>query len=384
MAQRVVFHVGLPKTGTTYLQSVLWNNRTRLAQQGVLFPGRSRRQHMRASMVVREHPKVAERGHDAPMTWADLLTEIAEWPGTALLTHEFFGGATAAQAARAIEDLRTTGGAQQVDLVVTARDVVTITTSYWQELSKHGFYEQSLEQFPKHRGPRSEWSLDVLDLESVLRRWSATLPAPDVHVLVVPGPEAPRTALLEEFCRLLGADPTGFSTEQAVENTSLGLPETTLVRRLAPRLTPLTRTAADRGDWVRAYLAHGKLGNRTSERFLPSPERVAALRATADASIDYVRAAGFTVHGDLERLRVPDEVPATRSEADVTDGELLELALDVIAATMTDVRDLTLENKRLREILTEAPRPAPGLRERVAGRLARLGGRPAGRPEERR
>lgn len=376
MAERVVFHVGLPKTGTTYLQSVLWNNRTRLAEQGVLFPGRSRRQHMRASMVVREHPKVAERGHDAPMTWADLLTEIAEWPGTALITHEFFGGATAEQAARAIEDLRTTGGARRVELVVTARDVVTITTSYWQELSKHGFYEQTLEQFPKHRGPRSEWSLDVLDLESVLRRWSATLPPEDVHVLVVPGSDAPRTALLQDFCALLGVDPADFTTDQAVDNSSLGLPETTLVRRLAPRLTALTRTAADRGDWVRGYLAHGKLGKRTGERFLPSPERVAALRATADASIEYVTQAGFTVHGDLERLRVPEDLPVTRSEQDVTDSELLELALDVIAATMADVRDLTTENKRLRAILTESPRrEPPPLRDRIAGRLRRRGER---------
>ena len=39
MARRVYVHVGLPKTGTTYLQHMLWESREALAADGVLFPG---------------------------------------------------------------------------------------------------------------------------------------------------------------------------------------------------------------------------------------------------------------------------------------------------------------------------------------------------------
>ena len=35
MATRVYLHVGLPKTGTTFIQTVLWENRPALAEQGI-------------------------------------------------------------------------------------------------------------------------------------------------------------------------------------------------------------------------------------------------------------------------------------------------------------------------------------------------------------
>jgi hypothetical protein len=38
MAQRVIVHIGLMKSGTTFIQGRLGANRARLAAQGVLFP----------------------------------------------------------------------------------------------------------------------------------------------------------------------------------------------------------------------------------------------------------------------------------------------------------------------------------------------------------
>ena len=40
-SEPVFLHVGLPKTGTTELQKVLWENRRRLAENGVVYPGRA-------------------------------------------------------------------------------------------------------------------------------------------------------------------------------------------------------------------------------------------------------------------------------------------------------------------------------------------------------
>jgi hypothetical protein len=37
-AQRVVIHVGTPKSGTTYLQDTMWESRAALLDAGVLYP----------------------------------------------------------------------------------------------------------------------------------------------------------------------------------------------------------------------------------------------------------------------------------------------------------------------------------------------------------
>ncbi len=52
MADRVFLHIGVPKSGTTYLQAGLWQNREPLRDQGLLFPGRGPFDHNRASIAL--------------------------------------------------------------------------------------------------------------------------------------------------------------------------------------------------------------------------------------------------------------------------------------------------------------------------------------------
>ena len=83
MAKRVFLHLGLPKTGTSYLQTILWSHRAELRGAGLLVPGRERRDHLWASLVIRDDARVAKRNPKAPMSWAVLTTEAAEfevWP----------------------------------------------------------------------------------------------------------------------------------------------------------------------------------------------------------------------------------------------------------------------------------------------------------------
>ncbi|NYD40977.1 hypothetical protein [Nocardioides panaciterrulae] len=371
MARRVFVHPGLPKTGTTYLQSLLWANRAALAEQDLLYPGRSPRQHMWASMVVREHPGVANRQPAVASSWSQLLAQLGDWAGTGLVSHEFFGAATAAQASAALAAIEA-GGEVEVHLVVTARDVLTVATSYWQEYVKHGFAGADLDEFPPPTDPWDEWGWPAIDLEGVLRRWAPGLPPERVHVLVVPGSDAPREALLHEFAAILGVDATGFTTTRARENGSLGVVEVELLRRIGRELDGFT-AAIDRGVWIRSYLSQGKLVPRRGERFLPSGERVAELRASAERAVAHVRDAGFTVHGDLERLLVPEELPELRHPASVTDAELLDAAVGTIAGLMTDVRRFRRENTELRK--QEAARVAAAAREVAAARDGGLRGR---------
>jgi hypothetical protein len=343
MARLVYFHIGLPKTGTTYLQTVMWNNRDELRRQGVLLPGQSSRQHLWASGVVREDPHLDRRGSDALQAWDLLVGEINAWPGTAVVSHEFFAGATSEQVKRALSDL----GDAEVHVVVTARDTLSLVTARWQEFVKNGS-TAPIDGYPlrEETDPANEWDWGTMDLGDVLRRWGASVPADHVHVLTLPKPGQPPETLWLRFADLLGIDPSTCATEDAVQNESLGVVEVELLRRVNASLEGFF-SAQDRGTWIRGYLAQGKLVPRHGEKFWPSPERVAELRARGDRIVEEVVAGGYHVIGDVDDLRTPADLPARRHPESVTDAELAAAASGVIAAMMTDVRRLTRENRAL-------------------------------------
>ena len=130
MAQRVYLHIGLPKTGTTFLQTTMWHNRPQLEQQGFLYPGNKRMDHYVASQVVRGAPP--EKLGGAADSWDRLRSELAAWPGTGLVSHEFFCLATRRAARRAVRDL----GGPEVHLVLTVRDYQRQFPAVWQEALK--------------------------------------------------------------------------------------------------------------------------------------------------------------------------------------------------------------------------------------------------------
>lgn len=345
MAHTVFFHVGLPKTGTTYLQTLLWNNRDELRRQGVLLPGPSVREHLRASLVVREDPKIARRGPAGPGAWDRLVEDILAWPGTAIVTHEFFSGASAEQAAGAMQRM----GNAEVHVVVTARDTVSLVTARWQEFVKNGA-TVPIDGYParEETHPANEWDWGTLDLADVLARWGATLPPERVHVVTLPRPGTLPDELWLRFARLVGIDPARCDPSQTVQNESLGVVEVELLRRVNADLDGFN-SAIDRGNWIRGYLAQGKLVARQGEKFWPSPSRVEELRARGDRVVDFVASQGYDVIGDLADLRTPPELPQRRHPDSVTDTEIAAAASATIAAMMTDVRQLTRERRAARE-----------------------------------
>ena len=362
MARRVYLHIGLPKTGTTYLQTLMWNNHEVLAGQGILLPGDSRRQHLWASGVVREEPNLERRSPDAPASWDRLTAEVNGWAGTAVVSHEFFAAASTEQVRRAFSEL---GGAE-IHVVVTARDTLSLVTTRWQESVKNGS-TTPIDEYPltDETDPLNVWGWGTLDLADVLHRWGALLPADRVHVLTLPKPSEPRETLWLRFAALLGIDPTTCATEGSAQNESLGVVEVELLRRVNGDLKGFT-SPQDRGNWIRGYLAQGKLVPRGGEKFWPSRERVDELRTRGDRIVEDVIAGGYQVIGDVRDLRTPADLPARRHPDSVTDAELASAASAVIAAMMTDVQRLTRENRALRRALRRAASAASGSSARVS------------------
>jgi hypothetical protein len=367
VAHKVFLHVGLPKTGTTYLQTRMWNNHEELRRQGVLLPGDSNRQHLWASCVVREDPTIDRRGPQAPYAWDRLLGEVNEWEGTAVITHEFFAAASADQAAGAVAAFNDA----DVHVVVTARDTLSLVTARWQEYVKNGS-TVPIDDYPEteETDPANEWDWGTLDLADVLERWGAKLPNDHVHVLTLPRPDEPPETMWWRFAELVGIDTTRCRTTGSGRNESLGVVEVELLRRVNAELEDFT-TPLDRGNWIRGYLAQGKLLPRKGEKFWPAADRIAELQARGNRIVDAVATGGYDVIGDLEDLRPAAVVPERRHPDSVTDAELTAASVSVIAHMMADVRRLSQEKRALahRVVPTPAPPPRPA-RDRL-GRLLR-------------
>ena len=359
-------HIGLPKTGTTYLQRALWHNKQVLGEAGLLLPGRHRRRHLLASLDLRGNPSLAQRGGDVSAPWEDLVRESLAWPGDVLISHEFFGPASPEQAQRAVDAFP---GAE-VHVVVTAREMVGLTISRWQEYVRNGG-PRPIDEYPRDDAyrPTDEWGWGSFDLADILQRWGSVVPHERIHVLpMVPGGSDP-TELLRRFLAVLGYADTAVEMPEERVNEGLGLVEAELLRRVTPLMTDF-RSAGDRGNWIRGYLAAPGVMPSLGERFRPSDDRLAELEERGQRALKTLREGGYDVVGDLAALE-PRDVRDRRQPGEVTAAEQLDVAVEVIAALMTRVRDLTRERNALSR-RPELPRRRVSVSRFVARVVSRI------------
>jgi hypothetical protein len=366
MAARVFLHIGLPKTATTYLQTILWANREVLEEQQLRLPGSGRHEHLWSSRIVREDPAFEKSNEHRRGAWDRLRGDVAAWPGTALISHEFFAAASAEQAARMVEDLAPA----EVHLVVTGREPLGLFTASWQESIKNR------DTTPMADYSRTEsddstaiWNWRSLDIRRVLERWSPAFPAERVHVLPLPGREAPRREIWDRFAGLVGVDPDSVDLSQGFPNASMGVVEAETLRRINHHLGAFN-SAIDRGTYIRSYLADERLVPRVGDPFWPGEERVGESRARGRAAVDYIADSGFHVIGDLDALLVHETLPERRVPESVTDSEVARVAVELVAGMLHDLRDLRHERRHLRADLAESrAREDPGLRVALSRRF---------------
>jgi hypothetical protein len=372
MAATVFLHIGLPKTATTYLQTIMWGNKEALSAQGVLLPGPERRFHYWCTRIVRADATFAARAKPRQLgAWDRIRAEIAAWPGTAILSHEFFAAATEEQAARMVEQLASDNEGTEVHLVVTAREPLGLFTASWQEYVKNrGVIPMAQYSLETSEDPSDVWNWRGLDLRLVLERWGTSFPAERVHVLPLPDRAAPEREIWDRFARLVGVDPDSVDLGRTFPNVSMGLVEAETLRRVNMHLGSFN-SAIDRGTYIRTFLADERLVPRGGERFWPTPERVEEIRERGRAAVDHVTERGYDVVGDLSRLLVPEELPVRRTPDSVTDTEVAQVAVELVATMLDDVRQLRHERRVLRaEVDTLVERAkSPSLRLALVSRF---------------
>ncbi len=338
---RVLVHIGEPKTGTTFLQQVMWSNRAELAAQGVVLPGHHPQDHFRASQDLRG---IEKRADDPAGSWTGEWEIVAhqarQAPRAAVISHELFSAADQEQAQRAVRSLEPA----EVHVVVTVRDMASLLPAEWQETVKHrndrGWEDWLADVIDKESldpDRRQWWFWRVHDTLAILDLWGRQVPADRIHVIMTPPQGSGNSLLWERFAGLLGVDPGGVDLSRARANTSLGLPEIEFLRRLNQALP------AEVPDWfymwtVKEGVAHQALAARPREGRLVLPEdRQAWAGEQAETLISGLASAGYDVIGDPGELRPrPSREPAAAGPAGQAPDRVLDAAVDAAAALVVN------------------------------------------------
>lgn len=347
MGHAVYLHVGGPKTGTTYLQHLLYQNRERLAANGLLYAGTAVRAHFWAAQDLRG---IKFKGYQDPNVdgaWSRMVADIKAWQGDAIIDHELFAPATGPQIRRALHDLSFA----DVHLIWTARDLARQLPAAWQERIKNRetitfrdflkTVHAGLTQTPVH----PFWRFH--DTPAVMERWSHGLPTSRVHLITVPAPGAQPGLLWQRFASVLGLEPDAYQLDgPARSNSSLGAAEAGVLRHLnemtAEADVPWPVYAASVKHGVATVLA-GR-GGQTIE--LPADAFAWALQWSQNA-VRELSDRGYDIVGDLAEL-VPSVRPIGQDPDDLPLDALADAAMATLAA---------LVNVTMRRPLRQPPIP---------------------------
>lgn len=366
---RVFLHIGLQKTGTSYLQNVCWSSVDELRDQGVTMVPEGRLQTFWLALDV--------RGRIDPHDGARVGRSVDLLPGqlaavttpNALISHETLGSAGPGQ----IQRLLAACEGHEVHVVVTVRDIGRQVPSLWQEGLKAGRSDTLEEYVAALRAPGERppvWRR--LDLAGVLRRWARFVPAERIHVVTVPGPSGPREALLERYCEVLGVDPAALDPAKAGPgNPGLGTAEAELLRRVNERVPERYRRRVPYGEVGKRWFAMGILARAGSTPVRLGRAHEEWCRGLAEDSVRVVGELGCDVVGD-----VADLLPDPRVFED-TDGPSPEDVLDVATRALAEVLEERLVHRLdvLAGGATESGEPeGGGVRRRLGALRRRLRG----------
>jgi hypothetical protein len=367
VSKRIFLHVGSPKTGTTFLQQVLWSQRDLAREQGLLLPLESFHDHFLATLDVRELTDRPETPPRASGIWERTVEEARAWDGDVLVSHELFAAATRAQATAAVEAF---GPDAEVHVVLTARDLVRQIPAEWQEHVKHRdvlTYQEFVALLREER--KGTWFWRVQDYPRVLGRWGAVVPADRVHVVTVPPAGAPPEQLWTRFAALLGLDPEAFDLGGHRANTSLGYEQAELLRRVNAALGDRLPLPGPYPVDVKDLFAQTLLTRQPGAKIALAGDDVGYAVERSRRMADAIAALGVDVVGDLDEL-VPALPETPPPPPQVTDERLLEESVTALAALLEAYSGQRREAQQLRRrVAAFEQRPVTGS---VRSRLASL------------
>jgi hypothetical protein len=380
MSERVLLHVGTPKTGTSYLQEVLFRNQPVLAEAGITYPADRFDGQFLAALDLMKLPWGGLQA-EAIGAWDRLAAAVREASGTAIVSHEILATASRAQVGQALQSVGH-GDGVEVHVVLSVRDLVRQIPAEWQENVKHRAqlkYAAFLEQIkdPTRASRIGSWFWGVQAIPEILDRWADDLPPERVHLVTVPPLGGAPELLWKRFSQAFGLDGIDLDLEADRTNPSLGVPETALIRRINRRANAVL-PPADYRPLVRELLAHQTLSRRAaSPRLTLPPELYGWVQEVTASYVAEIERRGYDVIGDLADL-AGAPVPATYEDPDrPREHQVSSAAVDAVTALLLDNARLRRQEEQLgrelhetREALAHArARPVQRAKEGVVRRL---------------
>lgn len=346
MADDVYLHIGPPKTGTTYIQQVLWDNRKKLRRQKIFLPLGHRRKQYDAVADLRGGLWGSAKLN---ASWDELVTWTTTRPGTSVVSEELLVAMPQVQSyERAVRSLAPA----RVHIICAARDLGRgIPANYQQALRARSSrtYDDYLAMI---QDPANElWRLQ--DPARLFEMWEPYLEKPEhFHVITVPAKGAPKELLWERFATVIGADATAVELSDRLRNESLGVREAEILRRFNARLGdrfPLPGPYID--NVIKNFIRPALRTSPDAVRIGVPDRHVEWLTERSDALVESVRQLSEKVDfvGDVEDLRA-QITPASLAGTDLTDAELLEGTLDALIRQLEFMRD---EKDELESLATE-------------------------------
>lgn len=347
-ARRLYLHVGLPKSGTTYLQGLMARNRDRLRAQGILYPSPRQGSMFHAAIELRgSHAFWGLSEETVAGNWERLVRAARDHDGPTVISHEILSGLNPRQVAVAAESLE----GFEVHLVVTARDLVRQVTAMWQEGIKNGdarsfelFSGRIMRDLETRDFGRRFWSMQ--ELTDVLERWSAVAPPERTHVVTAPQSGADPLELLRRFADACGFDADVLDTEISKSNESLGTAQIAVLRDINVALDDRIRQPQYAGV-VKRLFAERILPRHKSPRPVLPQDLYPVLREVSERWVKELDESGVRVHGDLDDLLPAAPAPGSAHPDDVSDAERYAVAREALADVLVEVAKLRRQNARL-------------------------------------
>lgn len=348
----IYLHIGSPKTGTTYIQDVLWANRVALKADGVLLPGKSRYDRVQAARDLLKWDQV---DGDLPKTWRQLANQVNRWPGrSAVISQEFLCGLSTDQIAAVVRSFPKS----RVEIVLTTRDLARLVPAQWQTAMRQR-RKWTLDEYADavaggEGGKRGKMAARHFwrrqDYGPILQRWVDAVGLDHVRVITLPPSGGEPDELWNRFCRACHID-TETTTPGEVSHESLGAVSVELMRRLNvhPTIEAMPMRAYQKS--VNGALSRRVLGKRRSREpglTLPEAHRPWAERE-ASRIIGDIEVLGVEVIGDLDDLRPRQGNNPPLAPELVPVDELLEAALDGLAGLAAEHADLMKKLDRREE-----------------------------------
>ncbi len=333
--RRLLVHVGLQKTGTSYLQAALLSSVDALAEQGLDLVPPTKRESYELMVVVRDRYASRRDAASDRETLARFTRQLADARGDrAVYSQESLAAARPDQ----IQRLLAAAGDREVHVIATVRDLARQLPSSWQQELKAGSdlgyrpYLRRLRKLERAGSGAHPWI--HLDPPAVLERWADALAPERVHVITVPPPGSDPTALLRRFATVLEVDPAGLTPEDKLSNSSLGRVQAEVLRRVNAALPERVHRRQVYGSVGKRFFAARVLADQQPRRILVPRQFRAWCDDVTARQVERLVTAGYHLEGSWDELACLDGA-FTDEERPPRQREVADAAVQALATMLT-------------------------------------------------